>query len=141
MVGSASHWSILWVRCHASGAIRPALLGKTPRRDIRNQRLRKHVMMTVRCDLSLESSSHADDASIGQDHGRCGCTCTYEQLKQEKLQECAQSITSVMTVLAQPIPQSLDVLSSKCCAPCTANQATLKITVSRLWPYPSIHTT
>ena len=62
-------------------------------------------------------------------------------MKQERKHGCAQSITSVMTVLAQPIPQSLAVLTSQCCVPCTANKAALKITVSRLWPYPSIQTT
>ena len=33
----------------------PALLGKTPRREIHNQRIRYHVMVTVRRDLVLDS--------------------------------------------------------------------------------------
>ena len=47
---------------------------------------------------------------IDQDHGRCRCTCTHQQSKQGKKQECAQSITPVLTVLTQPSPRSLDVL-------------------------------
>ena len=47
-----------------SRAIRAALLGVTYRSNIRNQRLRYHVMVTVRCDLFLEALSHVDDASL-----------------------------------------------------------------------------
>ena len=51
---SACHWSIL-----------PTLLDKTPRRDIRNRRrLRYHVMVTVRCDLFIESLSVGASAHV-----------------------------------------------------------------------------
>ena len=43
---------------------RTALLAKTPRRDIRSQRLLNYVMVTMRCDLFLESWSHDGDASL-----------------------------------------------------------------------------
>ena len=101
------------IRFYASRAIRPALLGETLRRDLRNQRLRHHVIVIVRCDLFLEFSSHDYGVPSVIFHGWCRCTCTYKQLKQDRTRECAQSITPVVTVLAQPIPQSLDVFTSK----------------------------
>ena len=98
----AAEWtrfSAAVVACQWS--IRPALLDKTPRRDIRNRRqLRYHVMVTVTCDLFIESLSDVGDAFFN--HGRCKCTCTYKQRKLDGKSDCAQSITSRMNVRARP---------------------------------------
>ena len=51
VVRPACHQSILWLDWYDSIVIRPALLGVTHHRDVRNERLRYHVMVTVRCNL------------------------------------------------------------------------------------------
>ena len=105
MVWSACHWSILCVPRYASRAFRPALLGVVHRRDIRNQRLSDHVV--VRCDLFLDPLSNVDDMSSNKITVGANADVHTNNWIQIMNKWRTQSITLVMSVLAQPIPLSL----------------------------------